>query len=212
MGHGLLDGRGSGWVTMGPERYQAGLYVYLLGQAGIRAMYLDPSPWVRRGIQGGIDLHESTGGLSRQLDPTVLAVMPGTPGVDDSLRVVPVTPNLRGYTDVTGMVVATAYQQVAADGSVVYRIIKDDVPGILRMPPGLGRVSELAPVLSIVEAETLGAAGNGVVHPTVLELLQRSSVTLKIGSGSTGENGARDSKRTGSSGRRDYSRHRLKRW
>jgi aspartokinase len=192
MKQGLLDGRGSGWVTMGPERYQAGLYVYLLGEAGIQATYLDPTAWVRRDTQGAIDLGKSAGFLSRRLDPSGLTVSPGTPGVDESLRVVPVTPSLRGYTDVTGMVVAAAYQQVA-DRPVVYRIIKDDVSGILRMPPGISRDPEfapaLAPALSIVEAETLGVAGNGVVHPTVLELLQQSNITLKVGSGRTGENG-----------------------
>jgi aspartokinase len=114
-------------------------------------------------------------------------VVPGSPGSDSNLRTVPVTPELRGYSDPTGMVVAEALQQQSGDRRVVYRIIKDDVPGILRMPPGLGRDPAIASRLNVVEAGTLSAGGNEVVHPVVLELLQQSNVRLLVCSGESDE-------------------------
>lgn len=187
MEQGLLDGSGFGWVVMRPELYQAEMYGHLLEESGVHTRLLNPTPWIRRDGYGAIDLATSIGGLAAQLNPNVLTILPGTPGVDSDLRVVPVTPNLRGYTDVAGMVVAEALQQNTNGQPVIYRIIKDGVSGILRMPPGLGRKPGVTPNLSVVEAETLGAAGNKVVHPTVLELLQQSDVRLLVCSGQPGE-------------------------
>ena len=189
---GLYDGRGAGWAVMLPERYAMRLYGHLLEQGGRQAQMFNPTPWVRRDARGAIDLATSTRGLSRQFDgfdPNALIVMAGTPGVDQQGRVMTVTTELRGYSDAAGMAVAHALQ-ASSDRPVIYRIIKDDVSGILRMPPGLGREPAIASRLSVVEAATLGVAGNNVVQPAVLDLLQQSDVQLQVCSGdSNGEDG-----------------------
>jgi aspartokinase len=91
------------------------------------------------------------------------------------------------------MVVAEALQLQSGDRQVVYRIVKDDVPGILRMPPGHGRdISDIdiASRLSVVEAVILSAGGNDVVNPVVFDFLQQSNVRLQVCSGeSDGQDG-----------------------
>ena len=194
MRRGLRDGRGAGWVAMGPERYQARIYELLLGKAGVSDVELvNPTQSIRRDRQGAIDLPVSVRLLSRRLgNPNAVYVMPGTPGVDEHLQTVPVTPAVRGFSDPAGLVVAAALQE-ARGGHVVYRNIKGaKIPGILRMPPGLGVKPEVTPQLSVVEAGVLGAGGNSIVHTTVLDLLQQTgNVSLEVCSGIPGEVGTK---------------------
>ena len=193
MHSGMIDGRGLGWVVMGPERYMAEVYANQLQEAGRETTVVNPTAWMQRDRRGALDLQISARGLSHQLSRHALNVIPGSPGSDSSLRTVPVTPGLRGYTDITGMVVAESLQQQSEGRQVVYRIIKDDVPGILRMPPGHGRATKdiaVASRLNVIEAGTLSAGGNAVVHPVVLDLLQQSNVRLQVCAGeSNGQDG-----------------------
>lgn len=159
------------------DEFAARLYQELLTQAGSPAVYVDIANAILLDVHGNIDRKATYKKLVKLIDPNVVTIVSGHPGVNVDGTFANVALR-RGYTDTTGMVIAAAFDE--AGFNVTFDLTKDDVPGILRAHPNLVDNPEVIPTISIAELETMSISGAQVVKDEVAGLLEGTGVKLKV--------------------------------